>query len=183
MKGVIFTEFLEMVDQKFSPELTESLIEKADLESGAAYTAVGTYDYREIVKLVILLAEKTNGSAAELQQTFGEYLFQRLATMYPGFFKEVNDAFSFLERLDDTIHVEVLKLYPDAELPQFEDHRLDPNTLELVYRSARPFADLAEGLIRGCIAHFGEAIDLAREDLAFSPETKTRFVLTRKATS
>jgi hypothetical protein len=45
------------------------------------------------------------------------------------------------------------------------------------YRSARPLADLADGLIRGCIEHFGEPIRVVREDLPGEPGTSARFVL------
>jgi hypothetical protein len=35
----------------------------------------------------------------------------------------------------------------------------------VTYRSPRRLADLAEGLIHGCIAHFGDAVALERTDL------------------
>jgi hypothetical protein len=38
-------------------------------------------------------------------------------------------------------------------------------------------ADLAEGMIRGCIAHFGEQISVVREDAATTPGCEARFVL------
>ena len=34
MKGIVFTEFLEMVEDKFSPELADRIIEGAELPSG-----------------------------------------------------------------------------------------------------------------------------------------------------
>ncbi|MNY76012.1 hypothetical protein D3C86_2154630 [compost metagenome] len=48
------------------------------------------------------------------------------------------------------------------------------------YRSARPFADLAEGLIAGCINHYGEKIDVTREDLSDSAGTAAWFTLTKQ---
>jgi len=41
MKGIVFTEFLEMVENKFSPELADRIIEGAEVPSGGVYTAVG----------------------------------------------------------------------------------------------------------------------------------------------
>jgi hypothetical protein len=35
----------------------------------------------------------------------------------------IDDALDFLERVDKVIHVEVLKLYPDAMLPRFDTTR------------------------------------------------------------
>jgi hypothetical protein len=51
----------------------------------------------------------------------------------------------------------------------------------MAYRSTRPFADLADGLIRGCIDHFGKPIDVAREDVPGAGGTAARFVLTARA--
>jgi len=50
----------------------------------------------------------------------------------------------------------------------------------MLYRSSRPLADLAEGLIAGCIAHFGEPILMSRDNSANSHETYVRFVLTKQ---
>ncbi len=54
MKGIVFTEFLEMVEEKFSPELADRIVEEAELPSGGVYTTVGTYNHGEMIKLVIL---------------------------------------------------------------------------------------------------------------------------------
>ena len=37
MKGVVFTEFLEMVEQKFGMEMVNALIENNDLSSDGVY--------------------------------------------------------------------------------------------------------------------------------------------------
>jgi len=57
------------------------------------------------------------------------------------------DAFAFLSSLDGLIHVEVLKLYPQAELPSVPVTKMDDRELVMEYRSKRPFADVAEGLL------------------------------------
>jgi hypothetical protein len=52
----------------------------------------------------------------------------------------------------------------------------------MTYRSQRPFADLAQGLIEGCVEHFGEPIDVQRENLDGLPgETRVRFLLTKRS--
>jgi hypothetical protein len=74
----------------------------------------------------------------------------------------------------------VLKLYPDAELPTFDTSRPDEDTMIMIYRSTRPFADLAHGLIEGCIAHYGELVDVAMEDLSNEGRTHVCFTLKRR---
>ncbi|MGH8473226.1 MAG: heme NO-binding domain-containing protein, partial [Gammaproteobacteria bacterium] len=70
-------------------------------------------------------------------------------------------------------------LYPDAELPGFECDASKPGRLILIYRSTRRLADLAEGLIQGCIEHFRETIHIQREDLSGGQGSCVRFVLTK----
>jgi hypothetical protein len=180
MKGVVFTEFLEMVENKFSPEMADRIIEETDLPSGGVYTAVGTYDHREMIQLVSCLSQETGIPSAELVRAFGLHLFGRFHTIFPKYFEDVSSAFDFLQRVDHYIHVEVRKLYPDAELPSFECDTSQSGCLRLTYRSSRPFAALAEGLIRGCVAHYGEAVDIAMEDLSDGAGTAARFLLTKK---
>jgi hypothetical protein len=180
MKGVVFAEFLEMVEDRFSPEIADRIIEVSDLPSGGAYTSIGTYDHTEMVQLVTQLSVATGATVPVLGHTFGKYLFGRFVVLYPQLFEGVESAYSFLEKVDSTIHIEVLKLYPDAELPRFECNTSEPGRLTMIYRSMRGFADLAAGLIEGCIEHFGETIDVQREDLSGGQGTHVRFSLTKQ---
>lgn len=177
MKGVVFREFIDMVESSFSHEIADSIIDLSDLATGGAYTSVGTYDHREIVRLVSHLSERTGIAVPDLLRAFGAHLFGRFAALYPSHFVGRSSTLDFLAILDNKIHVEVKKLYPDAELPVFEHGSIDPDMMAFVYRSKRPFADLAEGLIKGCIAHFNENIDLQREDFPCEEGAHTRFVL------
>jgi hypothetical protein len=179
MKGIVFTEFLEMVEHKFSADMVDRIIDEADVASGGAYSAVGTYPHGELVALVVKLSEATGVPVPDLVKTFGRHLFGQFVKGYPAFFAGVPSAFAFLERIENHIHVEVRKLYPDAELPTFECTSRGPATLELVYRSSRGFADLAEGLMLGCFDHFGEPTRITREDLSGGNGTAVRFTLVR----
>ena len=180
MKGMVFTEFLEMVEEKFSPDMAERVIENAKLESGGAYTTVGTYDHSEMIALVTCLSRETGATASDLMRTFGEHLFERFHYLFPNYFEGVPSAFDFLRRVDEYVHIEVRKLYPEAELPTFTCEMPRPDQLSMTYRSTRPFAPLAEGLIRGCIAHYGEPIEIGVEDLSEGAGTMARFLLTKK---
>jgi hypothetical protein len=181
MKGVVFTEFLEMVETKFSLDVVDHIITEAALPNDGAYTAVGTYDHREMVRLVSSLSAAVRVPVPELLRTFGEYLFQRFTVNYPEFFHIRANALEFLHGIEERIHSEVRKLYPDAELPAIRCEAPDRDHLVVEYRSARAFGDLAEGLIRGCIAHFGEPIEMRREDLPGTPGAHVRFTLERRA--
>jgi hypothetical protein len=176
MKGVVFTEFIEMVEQKFSTSVANRLLDESDLPSGGAYTAVGTYDHQELVSMVVKLSEISGLPIPVLIKTFGIYLFGRFYALYPAFFEGVTSALDFLTRIENIIHAEVLKLYPDADLPYFEIACPDSNTVIMTYHSERHFGDLAEGLIEACIEHFGKPLNLTRENLN-EPGQPVRFTI------
>ncbi len=180
MKGIVFSEFIEMVEEKFSPEVADEIIEAASskLESGGSYTSVGVYDHLELVELVSELSRVSGIPVNELISTFGTHLAGRFSQLYPAFFKEVKGTLDFLESVDNHIHKEVLKLYPDAELPRFHTER-EGNHLVMEYRSNRPFAALAKGLIEGSGVHFGEKLTVEEEDLSAGAGNHMRFIITQ----
>lgn len=177
MKGIVFCEFLEMVDSAFSPEMTETLIDQCDLPSGGAYTAVGTYDHDEIITLVSALSKESGATVPYLVNAFGNHMFGRFLALYPDFFEGVDDIFDFLESVDAKIHVDVRKLYPDAELPSIECERPNDSQMILTYESGRSMGDLAEGLIEGAIKHFDQPVTMTREDLSSGGNQRLRFNL------
>ena len=177
MKGVVFTEFLGMVEKQFSPDMVDDVIDDAKLPHGGAYTSVGTYPHQEMVSMVVALSERSAIPVPDLVRAFGQYLFGRFVLAYPSFFQAGDDVFGFLSGIEDIIHLEVLKLYPDAELPRFDVEHHDARELVLLYHSPRHFEDLAEGLMWGCVAHFGESIRITRE--AANDGSSQRFRLTR----
>jgi hypothetical protein len=179
MKGVVFVEFLEMVEGQFSADMADDIIDDCDLASGGAYTSVGTYDHAEMVELVGALSRRTGTSAPVLIRAFGEYLFERFHHHHGEFFDGISDSLDFLERIEDVIHVQVRKLYPNAELPRFEIERPDKDHLSMVYRSDRHMGDLAEGLIRQCIAHYGTPVAVERYALD-DTGARVRFELSRQ---
>ncbi len=160
MKGIIFTELLEMVEQKMGDLMVETIIDEANLESGGAYTSVGTYPAEEMEELVHQLSLQTKLSRNQLLEAFGEYLFGSLAKNYPHFFPEGLHFFEFLSGIHNYIHVEVRKLYPDAELPELRVQEKSAQKMELLYESSRKMSHLASGLLKGCKAYFEVEADI-----------------------
>ena len=116
MKGVIFTEFLEMVEEAFSPDMADQIIGLSQLSSDGAYTSLGNYSHLEILQLVTQLSQQTNIPVSELVKEFGKRFINRFAMAHPEFFTEVDSAFAFLENVDRRVHVEVKKLYRNLSI-------------------------------------------------------------------
>lgn len=172
MKGVLFSRFLRFAEDEFGA--------RADgIEGNATYSPAREYDASELLAMAQRLGDATGQPPAELMRRFGADLFRYFARMYPAFFAGADSTLGFLGRIETYIHGELNKLYPAAQFPHFEVVRPSPDRLEMVYRSPRRLADLAEGLIHGCAEHFGETIRCSREDLQSSADQTVRFVLTR----
>ena len=177
MKGLVFTEFLQMVEDKFSADMVDDIIDDANLPSGGAYTAVGSYDHTELVAMVVALSKRTAIPVPLLVRAFGEYIFTVFAKRFTIFFEGVTDSLTFLESVENIIHPEVLKLYPDATLPTFDCIR-EGDSLEMTYRSECHFSDLAEGLMIGCGHFFGDPLTITREELT---NGDTKFTIIKQA--
>lgn len=176
MKGLVFRELVDLVEAKFGDEVLDDVLEAAHLPaSKGAYTSVGTYPFEEMLELLTHLSARVEVPAPDLLFAFGEHLLGQFFTKYPRFFEEVGGTFEFVEHIDDHIHVEVKKLYPDAELPRFETAR-EGARLIVEYRSPRALADLARGLLTACIRHFHEPL-VVRTESTSEDGTVVRFNL------
>lgn len=174
MKGMVFTEFLEMVEDKFGFETADAIVVNSKLPSGGIYTSIGTYDHQEMILLLHQLHLRTEIPVPDLLRSYGQHLFGRFTELYPIFFKHSQTAFGFLESIENHIHTEVLKLYPDAELPKFETTRKSSDTLEMRYESDRAMGHFAHGLILGCLDYFNETAQV-RIDYLNEKGTLIRF--------
>ena len=181
MKGIVFTSFIKYVEDSFGDVVVEEMISGCHLSTDGAYTSVGTYDHREIVQMIVQLAKLTDRDVPGLLKDFGYKLFKTLVTGYPEVVRHMGDSFALVSTIDDHIHVEVRKLYPDADLPSFSHEVVGPNELRLLYESKRGLADLAEGLMLGCFDHFNEDVELVREDLSHGAGTRAAFTMRRAA--
>ncbi len=179
MKGLVFTEFIEMVESQMGFETVHEIIENANLPSQGIYTAVGTYPEEEMVSLLVELNRKTNIPIPDLLESFGQYLFERFTKLYSHFLEGKNSTFEFLEKLEDYIHVEVLKLYPDALLPTIDTRSEGTNQMTLSYKSPRKLSALALGLIKGCAKHFGEELSIQQITVK-KDGTEVNFILTKE---
>lgn len=174
MKGIIFTEFLELVEDKFGFEMTDKIITNSNLPSGGTYTSIGTYDHMEMISLVTELSKESKVPVPDLLYIYGKHLFGRFPLHYPQFFENAGSALDFLQGIEEYIHTEVRKLYPDAELPYFDTNRITDNTLEMLYKSKRNMPEVAHGLIEGCLIYFKTEGKIVKEAITEG----TKFTIT-----
>ena len=162
MKGIVFVEFLEMTEKEFGLNTVQSMIDGCDLDSKGIYTSVGTYSHKEFFEIVDKISELKGIEKDKILIRFGEYFLNVASKNYPDFFK-TNNVFKFLEYIDNYIHPNVLKLYPEAQLPRFEHVNISSSQMKLRYFSSRKMSKFAEGLIVGAGKFFNQKLNVVEE--------------------
>lgn len=158
MKGIIFTEFMDLVEEKFGLETLDNVL----LETGdsGVYTAVGSYDHRNLVKLIVQLSKTTGIPPEELQRVFGQSVFSNLYNSLPSnsSLQSCKSSFQFIRLVEDYIHVEVKKLYSEANPPKFDFISETEGEMVFDYHSARCMSHVCFGLLEGCAEFYGEQL-------------------------
>lgn len=162
MKGIVFNLLEQVVVDEFGEKTWDSLLEASKLEG--AYTAVGSYADEDLLKLVSAASSALGKSADEIVQWFGRAAIPLLFQRYPQFFKEHSATKPFVLTLNEVIHPEVRKLFPGADVPQFDFETPAQNQVALSYVSHRKLCSFAEGLIEGAAAHYGENVSIEQTE-------------------
>ena len=176
MKGIVFVLFSQMVEEKMGLAALDRLLTTVSPGSGGAYTIADSYADKELSDLLGALSDQSGTPAGDLLRMFGAYCLPEFEHHYPAFFRH-DTAKAFLESIHGVIHVEVKKLYPDAQLPSiaYEDPASD--RLVMIYRSGRRLCRFAEGLIEACGTRFGTRIEWTHPRCLHNGDDHCRFEL------
>jgi hypothetical protein len=167
MKGIIFTEFLEHIEMKHGIGFVQKIINNSDLPNMGAYTSVGTYDHKDLFRLMKEIHKLKGVDQEILMDEFGNLFFNKLKSLFPMYMKK-DGLFNFLDSIENYIHPEVKKMYPEAELPSFITNIKSPTEMIFNYNSKRKMAHFAIGLIKGAAEYFGENVEI--EIITFEKE-------------
>jgi hypothetical protein len=165
LKGIVFTEFLELVETKFGLQMVDKIISQSNLESNGAYTSIGTYNFSEMLQLLQHLSSNTNISIDNLLLAYAEHFFAVLVKSYPELILSYSEPIKMLTSIESHIHVEVKKIYPDAELPTFEIIEKTNNSLIMIYKSSRAMYYFGLGLINETFKHFNSSATIQFEKI------------------
>lgn len=161
MKGIVFDLLRDMVEDNYGLEGWNTVLEKAG--SDGMYLSPESYSDQEMMSLVLAASDVTGIETDDLLRTFGSFMAKEFYQRFPSFFDSCDNVIDFLLSVDRIVHVEVMKLYPGANLPSFSYEERDANKLTMIYRSDRMLCYLAEGLIQGSAKHYGKAITIQHD--------------------
>jgi hypothetical protein len=161
MKGVVFNFLEDMVVEKGGVVLWQQLLNKAGVEG--SYISVDTYEDAELFKIVHEVQKALDIPLEDVIRSFGDFMFAKLADRYPMFVEAESDLFGFLKSIEPVIHLEVQKLYTEANLPTIDCANAAENRLVMNYRSPRKLCILAEGLIQGAATYYQTPIKIEHD--------------------
>jgi hypothetical protein len=177
MKGIVFTTFNDMVEQKIGIDMWESLLETVKPESGGVYTSIEDFPDQELLGMVTELSNKTGTPVVDLVNAFGQYLFHALAFKHSVFTDEKPDLMGFLKSIENVIHKEVRKLYQNPNLPSIQWEQTQKDKLILHYHSPRMLCHLAEGLIKGAAEHYETKINISQSACMHNGADRCTFLI------
>ena len=178
MKGIVFTEFLDLIEIKFGLEMVDKVISQSKLQSKGSYTSIGTYSFSEMLQLLNHLSENTGISKDDLLLTYGEHFFGVLEVSYPELLNSYTDPMEMISSIENHIHVEVKKIYPEAELPTFEIEEKTENSLVMIYKSSRAMHHFGLGLMNKTFEHFNSTASIVLEKIKENG-TEVRFIVNK----
>lgn len=133
---------------------------------------------KHLVKLIISLSKVTGVSIEDLQQVYGKSVFLTLFQSMPELDGQALNTFQFIKQVESYIHLEVKKLYAEANPPRFKFISSTETEMVMDYISARCFSHVCFGLILGCAEHFNERIDIQMTPV-LEDGSQVRFTLTK----
>ena len=152
-------QFQRFVEKRMGPGGWETLLERAKLPN-RRYLAIEAYPDEEIAALVAVASEVTSIPAAQLLESFGEFIVPGLFATYGAYLSPGWRTLEVVENTEETIHNVVRRQNPSASPPRLKAERISPVEVQVHYTSERRMCAVARGIVRGVAKHFSEAIEI-----------------------
>ena len=154
MKGFIFTNFLDFVEKSNGLDMVDEMLGECDLASEGVYSAFNSYEFDELVTLLTYVSKKTAIAPQVLLEAFGRFVFPYLIGKHSYIIEKYSNAIDLIAGIENHIHIEVKKLYEDAELPTFNVVERKEDSLTIIYTSTRGLTYFAIGLMKETLQFF-----------------------------
>lgn len=176
MKGIVFTEFLDLVEIRYGLEIVDKIIHKSKLDSQGIYTSIGTYSFSEMLQLLENLRDHNGISIDNLLLIYGELFFSVIETIYMDILSTYKDLIEMLSSIKYHIHVEVRKIYQVSELPTFHVVEKTNNSLIMIYKSSRSMHHFGLVLMNKTFEYFNSKASILLEKIK-EDGTEVRFII------
>ncbi len=177
MKGLVFNLLENQILADHGEHAWERILRDAGVDD--AYQTHADYPAEDLLLLLDAAEPYTRRGGREAQRWFGRRAFHQLAAEFHHLFKPHDSTVAFARAINDTIHPEVRKHYPGAEVPTFDVEEHPPGgDLRLRYESYRGLCSFAEGLIEGVGNLYGEKVTIQQPRCVHEKDPHCDLVIT-----
>ncbi len=180
MIGVVFVQFVRMMETRYGLETTEKVFDVADLESGGAYTSYGDYSVKEFFTLAHTLAAIVKKDPNDIFFEYGESIQMHVMTEMPTYFDENDSALEFFKKLGKENIGKSGALPPDLELPRPEVHIVDDDNIEVIYYPREVYPPVACGVVHAIMRHYDIDAELDQVETEVGGEACVLFRIQRR---
>jgi hypothetical protein len=155
MKGVIFNLLEDFVTTTWGEVAYEDILGRCPVHARGPHVGPSTYPDADLMAIVAGACARLGVTTDQALQAFGAFAATPLIGKLPRELVPFDHPRDLLLAVDDVIHVEVRKLFRDAEPPRItcrDDG--DPTRLTLYYASRRQLCPLLLGLLDGTARHY-----------------------------
>jgi len=135
VKGLAFNTLEQLVTRDHGEDAWDDILDRARLDG--AYTSLGSYPDEHLMRLVAAASEALDTPPDAVVRWFGREAFPIFAEIEGNLRERHTCTRSLVLTLNDVIHPQVRKLYPGADVPEFDFDSSSEDVLLMGYRSRR----------------------------------------------
>ena len=175
MHGLIFASLRDYTALRLGEERA------VELWADRIFEATEAYDDEWFTAQVERLAVATGDSIEEIQRGFGSFAAQTtFAGLYPAYYEESADTFTFLLGIEEHIHELVRATIVGASPPELRVQPFGEVGVLVSYTSERRLCAMLEGLVRGTAEHYREALVVEEIQCMHRGDAGCVFTVTRR---
>lgn len=177
MKGVIFNLLEDFVTTTWGEVAYEEILARCPVHTRGPHVGPSTYPDADLMAIVGAACARLGVTTDQALHAFGAFATAPLIARLPRELIPFDHPRDLLKAVDDVIHLEVRKLFRDAEPPRITHHDDgDPDRLTLYYASRRQLCPLLTGLLDGAARHY--MVPITYQHVACSRDGAPRCELT-----
>ena len=181
MKGFLLTSIVAGLEEQFGEKLIDELEGSIAMPAARVYSSLGDYPDDSVALIIQQAAPLVNMSEAHLAKLVGIHIFSNLIAMNSLWIEQSKIFFELIKSKDTALNRLQESAFPGFIAPKFECLEINPDLLEVNYKSSFLPADVAEGLICAMFSHFQEHFSIQRISTEPAMGYNQQFILRRRA--
>jgi hypothetical protein len=162
MKGIVFVNFNEFINELWGDEFWDNLLNGAELSSGGVCTTFGTYDDQNFFTLICLGVDKKNIYVKDAQFISGKRVFREFYSFALAGVYNFTGAFESAYTVQSFIHLEADKMDTYTLHPKSMFLSETPKKFLSHYQFAGKLYFLCEDILPSPTTHTGQKVKVSQ---------------------